>query len=271
MYLSKKEIQLQYQGFLATPFLWEDNTAFGLEQFKLSTTKTTAFTEFNEKKLRLGKWIERFVVHQLQHEKDVQILAENIQILENKLTLGELDCLFIQGNTPVHLEISYKFYLYDATVGQTPLAHWIGPNRRDALVQKLTKLKEKQLPLLYHPSTQKVLESLKINVEDILQRIYVKAQLFIPIDTPKTSFPFVNNDCIVGYYVYPEQLQRFEGSKFYIPTKHQWLIQPHPQVDWLHYADFTKQLQTYLTQQNAPLCWVKQPNGTLLKVFVVWW
>jgi len=64
-----------------------------------------------------------------------------------------------ENNKPIHLEIIYKFYLYDPSIGLTQLDHWIGPNRRDSLVKKLTKLKQKQLPLLYHPLITQLLIS----------------------------------------------------------------------------------------------------------------
>ena len=43
------------------------------------------------------------------------VLSENIQIQENvNQTIGELDCLFLDESQPIHLEIQFKFYLYDA-------------------------------------------------------------------------------------------------------------------------------------------------------------
>jgi len=62
--------------------------------------------------------------------------------------VGELDCLILRDKKPIHLEVIYKFYLYDASVGDTEIAHFIGPNRKDSLIEKLTKLQEKQLPIL---------------------------------------------------------------------------------------------------------------------------
>ena len=66
---------------------------------------------FNEK--RLGKLVEQFVFAQLNVHPNIHKVIQNIQIIENKITLGELDCLFQYLNEYVHLEIVYKFYVYD--------------------------------------------------------------------------------------------------------------------------------------------------------------
>ena len=56
-------------------------------------------------------------------------------------------------NQLIHLEVSYKFYLYDENLGKLESEKWIGPNKRDSLVQKTAKLKSKQLPILFHKET----------------------------------------------------------------------------------------------------------------------
>ena len=150
-----KLLQKRYEGFLQTPCLWKDNTVFDLEQFKIDEKLTKINIEIDEK-IRLGKYIERLVSFQLSQENSITILCENVQIQKEKRTLGELDCILKQENTVIHLEVIYKFYLFDATVGNSEIEHFIGPNRKDSLLEKLTKLKEKQLPLL---SKQKVSNS----------------------------------------------------------------------------------------------------------------
>ena len=67
---------------------------------------------------------------------------KNYQIQNKKTTVGELDFILQKNHSPIHLEVIYKFYLYDDTFGNSEIEHWIGPNRNDNLVKKLTKLKE---------------------------------------------------------------------------------------------------------------------------------
>ncbi|WP_415859547.1 DUF1853 family protein [Aureibaculum sp. 2210JD6-5] len=121
----------------------------------------------------------------------MKILTENIQVQHDKRTVGELDCILIKDNTPIHLEIIYKFYLYDNSVGSSEIEHWIGPNRNDTLLKKLTKLKEKQLPLLYSEHTKPILDDFNLNPKIINQLVYFKAQLFTPYNILLPEFTLV--------------------------------------------------------------------------------
>jgi len=250
--LHLKDLQLQYQGFLETSFLWLHNEIENVQQFNLKNNKTTAFDATIENNPRLGKLVERFVSHQLQQDNSIDILVENIQIQDNKITLGELDCLLFQNSKPIHLEIIYKFYLYDATFSNTEINRWIGPNRRDSFHQKLSKLIDKQLPLLHHPKTKLLLDSFNLSSEEIKQHVYFKAQLFVPLKDYGKTFPLINNDCIEGVYISFKDISLYTDCKFYIPRKHNWLVKPYTSIDWLSYDDF-------------------KPNGELFKLFVVWW
>ncbi|CAM1347835.1 DUF1853 family protein [Tenacibaculum crassostreae] len=271
MYQKQKDLQLQYEGFLQTPFLWYGKGVFGLQQFVPTTNQTTSFAKEITQKLRLGKLVERFVSFELEQDDSISILAENIQIQQEKITLGELDCILQQNENYIHLEIIYKFYLYDASVGNSEIEHWIGPNRRDSLIQKVTKLKEKQLPLLYSSETKKYLEKVNLSTDNIQQQVYFKAQLFVPLKDIKKDFPDINNECIYGFYVHKDELKQFSDCKFYIPNKHNWLVNPHSNVNWLNFDTFQINLQQFLEEESSPLCWLKKTNGELLKFFVVWW
>ncbi|MCD8404867.1 DUF1853 family protein [Tenacibaculum dicentrarchi] len=278
MHQQLKDLQLQYEGFLKTPFLWNGKGVFNLQQFEIKPTKTASFLVEITKIPRLGKLVERFVSFEFQQDKHLQIIAENIQIQQEKITLGELDCLLLKDEKPIHVEIIYKFYLYDNSINseknleeKNELERWIGPNKKDSLIQKLTKLKEKQLPLLYSKQCENYLKTLNLEAKNLKQQLYFKAQLFVPLKDYGKEFPLINNNCIIGFYVTLQQLNKFKYYKFYIPNKHNWLTQPHTNIDWLTFNNFTTNLQALLNQERAPLCWLKKSNGELLKFFVIWW
>lgn len=266
-----KDLQLQYEGFLQTPFLWNGKGVFDLQQFKNNSSKTSSYSDDNPQKLRLGKLVERFVSFDLQQQSSINIIAENIQIQQEKITLGELDCILTQNNNPIHLEIIYKFYLYDSSVGTTEIEHFIGPNRKDSLVEKLTKLKDKQLPLLYSNQCKEYLKSINIDISKVVQQVYFKAQLFVPLNNKSIELSTLNPDCIAGFYINQNKVAQFADCKFYIPNKHNWLVQPHTNINWLQMNDFTTKLHEFLSEQRAPLCWLKKTNGKMYKFFVVWW
>lgn len=266
-----KNIQLQYEGYLNTPVLWKNANVLNITQIQVNKVKTTSFLGKIPKKIRLGKRVEYFVSNELSNDNTIKILAENVQINKNKVTVGEIDRLITINNQPVHLEIIYKFYLYDKRNGPDEIDWWIGPNRKDNLRLKLQKLKEKQLPLLYNDSTQKYLQKLHLTAENIQQKVYFKAQLFVPYFNPQINFKNLNSECIAGYYLHYKELQKFEDCKFYVPVKANWLQQVHPNCNWLQFNAFFNIISENMQQNNAVLSWVKQPNGEIFKCFVIWW
>lgn len=266
-----KKLKLRYIGYWNTPLLWQGNLIYGLQQLELPNLSLQPFNETIEGHLRLGKLVERFVLYSFKANENIQIIASGAQIQKDQRTLGELDAIINFNSTPIHLEIIYKFYLYDEHIGSGDLEHWIGPNKKDSLVQKLEKLKEKQLPLLHRPETQNFLKQLSINPKRIKQHVLFKAQLFIPWTREASGFTKINQDCIQGFYIKEKEFSNFKHCKFYIPSKLDWLIIPHSNVDWHTYADIQPILLNLLHQQTSPLVWIKHPNGMISKCFLVWW
>ncbi|XMO84953.1 DUF1853 family protein [Algibacter sp. AS12] len=263
-------LQKRYEGFLKTPCLWLDEAVYNLQQFEVNS-KVDKFDVEIDDNLRLGKYVERFVSFEIEQQPNLSVLAENIQIQDGKTTLGEIDCLLKRNGKPIHLEIIYKFYLYDASVGDTEIKHFIGPNRKDSLIEKLNKLKEKQLPLLYSNACKPYLETLELESENMSQQVYFKAQLFIPFSNLDIKLKTLNTDCIAGFYINQNDLHQFEGCKFYIPYKKDWLLLPHTHVNWLNFDSFIAKTNDYFEQKFSALCWVKFNTGELKKMFLVWW
>jgi len=261
--------QKRYHGYASTPLLWS-TILDELQQFSISTIYDQ-LPQSPKGHIRLGKLVEQFVLHEFKNDLAVTLIASNYQVQDGTLTIGELDGLFVKDEQPVHLEIVYKFYLYDDSVGSSFLEHWIGPNRRDSLVKKLNKLKHKQLPLLYHPITQQWLKSLGYQAEDFMQYVCFKAQLFLPYGSDLQDISPLNPDCIQGFYLRPEQLIDFKDCKFCIPLKLDWLMDIPIQIDWMTYEHFSARITEFMSEKSAPLCWIKRPNGETTKCFVIWW
>jgi hypothetical protein len=270
MHQKKKDIQKRYEGFLQTNSLWKKKSIQQLNQFKIIANSRKIDVDIDDK-LRLGKYIERFVSFQLNQEKSITVLCENIQIQKDKVTLGELDCIIQKENKTIHLEITYKFYLYDTSVGKSEIDHFIGPNRNDSLSKKLKKLKEKQFPLLYSDECTSYLNSINLTADGMEQKVYFKAQLFLPFFNNNIRLKLLNEKCITGYYIHQKELTLFKNSKFYIPNKKDWIVIPHKNVTWLNYEKFQQISIDLFHKKTAPLCWVKLQNGEILKLFLVWW
>jgi len=263
--------QLQYEGFINTPLLWENHHIMGLAQLELPIQSPSQFNETLLSNLRLGKRVERFVIAELNQHGNIEVLLENTQIKREKITIGEIDCILKKDGLPIHLEIIYKFYLHDPSAGTTEIEHWIGPNRRDSLLQKLNKLKDKQLPLIYKDQVETVLDAIHVKTEDIIQRVCFKAQLFTPYQANHDNFDLLNSDCLKGFYINFADLDQVSQCQFYTPSKADWLIEVQKEVAWISFLQFKERINPQMLEKRAPLCWIKYPNGETSKFFVVWW
>jgi len=263
-------LQAQFSGFYNTPHLFL-KPVLGLVPLLTAKHNTPAFKGLNLDRKRLGQRVERFVTTELIEDESITVLSENIQIkTRTKQTIGELDCLYLKYQQPIHLEIQFKFYLYNPALGETEIQRCIGPMRRDNLLKKLTKLKTKQLPLLYNTLTKSVLSSLGLKAESFKQKIYFKAQLFIPFGET-VQFTTLNPACIYGFYFKYEALNKFVHCKFYKPKKTDWLLDVSPNVTWETSYIILPKLMVFKAEAYAPLLWIKFPSGEIYKCFVVPW
>jgi hypothetical protein len=263
--------KLRYQGYVATPTLWKDQTGFEFNQIELNLEAEAIDDSTLFKNKRLGKLVEEFVFHQLKQQDSVKWICDNLQIQNGKQTIGEIDALYYIEEQPIHLEIVYKFYLYDTHKDYNdPLASWIGPNRKDSFLYKLDKLHTKQFPLLQNELTEPYLKRYDLDIMTIKQQLCFKAQLFLPYQNRTINISPLNSDCIAGYYISYHKLKELNNFEFYIPSKLDWLVIPHHNVDWINYASALELIKTSINNERSPMIWIKQ-NETLSKFFITFW
>jgi len=267
---SSQHLQVLYQAYGNTHLLWKNANINSLKQLHLPLDNNDIFNRKLEKQLRLGQLAEQFVFNQIETCTRAVILAENIQVQKEKRTLGELDTLLLLDRIPIHLEIVYKFYQYDASLGSSEIECWIGPNRTDSLIEKLNKLEQKQLPLLFSKDCKHALKQLNLDHHDFQQHVLFKAQLFIPYEQ-QIHFEFLNADCVSGFHINTSQLEGFKTHQFYIPTKLDWFLEPNENVDWMDWIQFKLTSQPAIERHKSPLFWLKSNTGKLSKAFLVWW
>ncbi len=96
---------------------------------------------------RLGERYEKFWKIIFDLHPHFELIANNVQIIREKETLGELDLIVkdIKCNQLLHIELACKFYLLKGSGEQ--LSHWIGPGKKDRLDLKVNKLLNHQLRL----------------------------------------------------------------------------------------------------------------------------
>lgn len=277
-----QRLTYQYEGFLKGQDIRAVQSKSTLLPFLTNSHSTPSTTTLNTwqktipTRLVLGKRVEHFMSFYLKNNTPYQILAQNIQIFKNKITLGELDFLIQHRETKqiIHLEQVYKFYLYvpNATLYQHD--PWIGPNYKDSFQQKMDKLTQKQFPLLYQETTKSTLEHLQLDYSKIQQQLSFKAALFLPFDELNTSFETVNHGCIEGIWMRLEDFKKntsFREAHFFLPEKQDWGLQPKYNSTWFSQASILPKIQESLARKRAPMCWIKTDKGAYQKCFVVWW
>jgi len=275
----QNRVAKQFEGFLKTPPLWESEFQ-EIQQFKLAhitdplNKPIAGDLPSLASNFVMGKRVERFFEWIIRQNKGYKLLAENVQISRDKITLGELDFLLqdLINHQVYHVEMVYKFYVFDPSFSSEAQG-WIGPNRKDTLLQKTRKLKEKQFPLLFKPETEDLLNSLKLNSNKILQRTCFKANLFVPRKLHDKHFSEINSNCIAGSWIKFDEFitSPYRDFDFYAPKKQDWPILPYHGENWFSHSEIIKQIEILFESKRAPLIWVKKPGNKFERLFVVWW
>ena len=165
-----------------------------------------------------------------------------------------------------------KFYVYDPDI-ENELQRWIGPNRKDALLQKIEKIKNKQLPLLFREEAKPILEDLQLSHNIIQQQVCYIANLFIPHSLRSTIFPYINPKCIRGYWMRFDEFikDKYVSYSFHIPQKQHWIVDPKNCNTWSSFDKIYKDVKSLCLQKKSPLLWINNGDSKFERVFIVWW
>jgi uncharacterized protein len=249
-----------------------DFSITGLRTFNLSEVILAKDLEFQlPTNIRLGHLAEKIVSELIKSSTNYRVLYENIQIIENKKTIGEIDFIIkeIASGQVIHLELAYKFYLFDPSLSSKPINNWIGPNRNDSLREKLEKLKRKQLPLLYHNCAKAKFNNIKI--DEVSQAICLLVSLFVPYEY-KGSFSPIYEKAIQGFYLNFATFSSLDnsGKEYHLPPKKEWGMNPSENENWTDFTGVENFIKASMKEKQASLCWQKCKDS-YLAFFIVWW
>ena len=249
-----------------------DVSMVGLQSFNLSELQLDHDLDFLlPTNIRLGHLVEKIVSEFIRLSNNYEVLYENVQIIKDKKTIGEIDFIIeeVQSKQVFHLELAYKFYLYDPNISSEEINNWIGPNRNDSLREKLEKVKTKQFPLLFHDSTKS--EFKNINVDEAEQSLCLFVSLFVPYKH-KGGFSHMYKNAIQGYYLNLETFRSLDNATktYHLPSKKHWGMDPSENVVWTNFQGVENLMTTFMKEKQAPLCWQKC-KGTYLMFFIIWW
>ena len=224
--------------------------------------------------LVLGKRAEVFFAEAIKQSSTYEVIAQNLQLIHENQTLGEFDFFLKEKSTQqlIHTELVYKFYVYDPSF-ENELDRWIGPNRKDTLLKKVEHLKSHQFPLLYREESTTLIQQQEIELGKIEQQVCFLANLFVPKSLLQHQFEFINNDCILGYWLHEHEFTEAEYGEFqfYSPKKPDWPVEPQHHQDWKSFHEILKDAKYLLQHQKAALIWMKKDEYTFERFFVVWW
>lgn len=249
-----------------------DASVTDLQTFDLSELNLNSELEFQlPTNLRLGHLVEKIVAELIKSSTNYKVHYENTQLIEDKKTIGEIDFILENKNTQqlIHMELAYKFYLFDPSISSKIVNNWIGPNRNDSLREKLAKLKKKQFPLLYHPCAQSKFADIKTN--EATQALCLLVSLFVPY-AYKGQFSPTYQKAIKGYYLDKKTFISLDNpaKSYYFPPKKEWGMCPSENEIWTDFNSIEEQLCTSIEEEQAPLCWQKMEDS-YLAFFIVWW
>lgn len=99
------------------------------------------------KNRRLGSVFEGFISFWLSISPNYRLRQQNIQLIKDKHTFGEIDFIIedLRSGVLIHLEVAVKFYL-----GSPPFTdayRWFGTNTKDQLGKKFNHLRRQQTQL----------------------------------------------------------------------------------------------------------------------------
>ncbi len=134
---------------------------------------------------RIGLYFESLWQFFMVHDKDLVLLAHNLQVTHNKKTFGEFDLIYQDNSTGgyYHLELAIKFYLNNSLTANgmkfsNDFHYWLGPNAIDRLDLKTEHLLNHQIQLSSSEAGKAALTL--IGIDTISQEIAIKGRLFYP-------------------------------------------------------------------------------------------
>lgn len=256
--------------FINLPELHLSSEILKPEPFRLSQVilPTDATVELPD--IILGKQAEFLFSETIKTASNFSVISENLQINQDKITVGELDYLIKDHDTnkTFHVELACKFYLLKKDEHQILEGQWIGPNLKDTLLDKVTKFKEHQFPLLTHVATKEILSGFKVS--EVIKQLYcIKAKLFVPENTA-INLPDSYKNCVAGVWKKYKNLILNDNALYAIPTKREWLLPVDNIEDWYSSNDISAMIAEQIAHKKSPLIYEK--NGDcMLTYFVVWW
>lgn len=222
---------------------------------------------------RLGFSFERLYQVLLEDLLGWPILLKNQQIQSSGRTIGELD--FVVHNRAddriEHHEIAIKFYL--GVPEQPGPTLWYGPNARDRLDLKTSRLLEQQSRRTQLPETLALLAESNI-AGPLTPQIFMPGYLFYPDDPQAITPDYVPAEHLRGRWMYAHNAKALDTSHWAVLNKPHWIGNwcQAEQPDATHTQEALERVESKSTPQLFAIMRQDHQTGDWLeseRVFVV--
>ncbi len=166
---------------------------------------------------KLGYYFEALIKRYIEVSGAYTLKAANVQVEENKQTLGEFDMLIEneKSNHFEHWEVSCKFYLCHTP--QQGLEGCCGTQLKDVFAVKLAKMRDKQLQLSKTPQGIETLQELHITKPTV--KGLLKGMVFYQQSLGTFSNNQLNDFHFKGIWMYSPEWHKTPESKFVVLQK----------------------------------------------------
>ncbi len=186
-----------------------------------------------QRSTRLGIYFEQLLSFYFAHYPRFDLIAKNLQVNDNKRTLGEYDFIVYDKKQDSHYHIEVEIKFYTKRTSNTPIPHnapyhdwhhWIGPNQRDSLGLKMRRLLQHQLRLYDTPAGNTAATAL--NIENLESKLLLTGRLYQHITEKPTQKPQHSDysDDGIAFWLHPSEITRYLKASSYIVLPRQlWL------------------------------------------------
>lgn len=184
----------------------------------------TLLTDFSLDEMRLGIYFEHLILIWFKCSPRFKLLAYNLPVRRNALTLGAFDFIVYDYTIEktLHIETAVKFYLL--TQPSEELSAWCGPDGHDNFQAKYDHLLNKQIRLSEQRGVTSWLKKQNINIDQ--HHIFIKGRLFAHNSLKHVVSPLINPALNIDrVFFFNEFIDLFFSSKgfFTILPKEKWL------------------------------------------------
>lgn len=199
--------------------------------------------------LPLGKYVETIFEYHFKQDPNLQLIQQNTQVQGNNETIGEIDYLLEINNQVTHVELAIKFYLCHKNPNNPN--HWIGPNAKDNLANKLVK-NEHAFSLTQTDAYKMLWKKVPTQWQWL-----IKGCWFFHPNQPNVFLNDANTNSEIGIWLHAKEISlHLKNHEYYLPNKLEWISPNQVIKNTLNKKQLIEFVDThFLSSKRAVMVW----------------